>query len=122
MTPTNFWTMMKILKNKLIALDPAEFDIGALLNNDEVFEKAKSKLRPEVILNPDLKKLVEIMKAHGNSVETIMEIDKETAYYAIILANHVAAWTIQMKESNYESLSDAPNSHRNGAPGSQNNP
>ena len=85
---------------------PAEWDIGALLNNDQVFALARHKLHPETMLDHQLKKLVEVMVIHGNCIENIKQIDSELAIYAMELANNTAAWTIQLKEEGYESLKE----------------
>lgn len=90
------------MKNRQIL--PAEFDIGSLLNNDEVFELARKKLRPETMLDGPLKSLVQLMVEHGNSIDTILKFDKSLALYAMELSNYVSAWTIKLSEEGYESL------------------
>lgn len=84
-------------------ITPAEFDIGALINNDEIFNLARRKLFPATMLEGPLKRLVEIMIEHGNSISAILKVDKEMAIYAMELANHVSAWQIKLKEESYES-------------------
>jgi hypothetical protein len=93
---------MKISRGVL----PEEFDIGALINNDEVFEIARKKLRPERYLDPKLKNLVEIMIKYGNSISAIAKINTELAVYAMELSNHVSGWQIKLKEESYESLKE----------------
>ncbi|RPI86036.1 MAG: hypothetical protein EHM34_00550 [Nitrosopumilales archaeon] len=89
---------MKSLNKKLSACTPAEFDVGALINNDEIFALARRKLFPGTMLDGPLKRLVEIMIEHGNSIEAIFKIDKEIAVYAMELSNHVSGWQLQLKE------------------------
>lgn len=88
------------------ACTPREFDIGALINNDEIFSLARRKLHPETMLEGPLKRLVEIMIEYGNRIEDIMRVDKVMAIYAMELSNHVARWQIQLKEESYESLKE----------------
>ena len=95
---------MKTFSKKLSGCTPAEFDIGALINNYEIFALVKRKLFPETMLEGDLKKLVEIMIEHGNSVFEIMKIDKNMALYAMELSNHVTSWQIKLKEQSYETM------------------
>ena len=80
---------------------PEEFDIGALINNDEIFELARKKLRPERYLDQKLKALVEIMIEHGNSIDSIVEVDRELAIYAMELSLHVSGWQIKLKQESY---------------------
>lgn len=97
---------MKTYKKNISNYTPQEFDIGALLLNDEIFELCRESLNPEMFLDEDLKKLVNIMKNNGNSIANIIKVDKFCAEYAFELANLVSRWMIEIKEKNYESLKD----------------
>lgn len=81
---------------------PQEFDIGNLLNNDEIFNLIRPKLRPETYLDDKLQKLVRIMIDHGNSIDAILKICKDSASYALELANHAASWTIQLRNEKFK--------------------
>lgn len=87
-------------------ITPREFDIGALINNDEIFSLVRRKLHPETMLDGPLKRLVEIMIEYGNRIEDILRVDKVMAIYALELSNHVSGWQIKLKEKGYESLGD----------------
>jgi hypothetical protein len=98
---------MRMMNKTLSGCSPQEFDIGALINNDEIFALCRRKLHPETMLPGSLKRLVEIMIEHGNSISAIMKVDKQMAVYAMELANHVAGWQIKLKEEDYESTNES---------------
>ena len=87
---------------------PQQFDIGALLINDEVFAMVRRKLRPETYFDQDLSELVKIMIQYGNSIEAIHAVNPWLAIYAMELANHVASWQIKCKLDLYESIKEEP--------------
>jgi hypothetical protein len=88
------------------ALSKQEFDIGGLINNDELFKLARHKLVCYQTDNHKLKKLTDIMFEHGNTISAIIRIDKELAIYAMYIANHEAKWFINNSHKNHESLKE----------------
>lgn len=78
-------------------IDAHEFDIGCLINKDDIFNLARKKLNPMQTLNPKLQKLIQIMIDWGNQVEDIIAVDKEMGIYAMELSNLVDQWIIKSK-------------------------